>query len=176
MGTAEFASRLGLLTANCHIAHGIYLDRAGRAMLAASGTVPALCPRSNLSLGQRPPPIADYLRERVPFAIGTDSLGSSQSLDPLDDVALLRTLAADADYDHPDLDERLLEAATLGGARAMGLDHLLGSIDIGKRADLAVFDIQANAAGAERTLVSAGGSHCIATIAGGRVRWERRAR
>ncbi|MGF1667118.1 MAG: amidohydrolase family protein [Acidimicrobiia bacterium] len=176
LGTAEFAASLGLLTAQCHIAHGIYLDGAGRAMLAASGTVPALCPRSNLSLGQSPPPIADYLRERVPFAIGTDSLGSTQSLDPMDDVAVLRTLAADAGYDHPDLGRRLLEAATLGGARAMGLDGLLGSLEAGKRADLAIFDVEAQAADVEGALTGTGGSHCLATIVGGVVRWEPRTR
>jgi aminodeoxyfutalosine deaminase len=176
MGTAEFASSLGLLTQQCHIAHGIYLDRAGRAMLAASGTVAALCPRSNLSLGQSPPPIADYLLERVPFAVGTDSLGSTRTLDPLDDVALLRTLAVEAGYDQPDLDRRLLEAATLGGARAIGLDHLVGSLEVGKRADLAVFDVDGRGVDVERALTRMGGSHCLSTIVGGVLRWERRAR
>ncbi len=176
LGTAEFAASLGLMTANCHIAHGIYLDRAGRAMLAASGTVPALCPRSNLTLGQSPPRIAAYLREGVPFAIGTDSLGSSQSLDPLDDVAVLRTLAREDGYEDADLDRRLLEAATLGGARAMGLEHLLGSLDVGKRADLAVFAGETATADAERSLVQSGGTRCLATLTAGQLRWERRAR
>lgn len=176
LGTAEFAATLGLLAADCHIAHGIYLDGAGRAMLAAAGTVPALCPRSNLSLGQSPPPVADYLLERVPFAIGTDSLGSTRSLDPMDDVALLRELAIDAGYQHQDLDRRLLEAATLEGARALGLGHLLGSLDVGKRADLAVFDVAAAPADVEGALTRAGGTHCLAGIVGGELRWERRAR
>jgi aminodeoxyfutalosine deaminase len=176
MGTAEFAASLGLLTGQCHIAHGIYLDRTGRAMLAASGTVPALCPRSNLSLGQRPPPIADYLQEGVPFAIGTDSLGSAPSLDPMDDVALLRRLAGEAGYDHPDLDRRLLEAATLGGARAIGLDEMVGSLEVGKRADLAVFDVDERGADVEQALTRMGGSRCLSTLVGGVPRWERRAR
>jgi aminodeoxyfutalosine deaminase len=167
MGTAEFVGSLGLLDSRCHFAHGVYLDRAGRAMLKAAGTVVALCPRSNLTVGLDPPPVADYLREEVPFAVGTDSLGSSTSLDPLEDVALLRNLATEGGYDGDDLDSRLLRAATIEGARAMGLDHLLGTIEIGKRADLAVFDLDVDVDHAEEALVTSGAGRCSATIISG---------
>ena len=63
------------------------------------GTSVALCPRSNLTVGIDPPPVADFLREGVPFCVGTDSLGSNASLDLLADVALLRRLAVDGGYD-----------------------------------------------------------------------------
>ena len=70
--------------------------------------------------------MAAYLRERVPFAVGTDSLGSNRSLDLLEDVAALRGLALDGGYAEADLDRRLLAAATVIGARSMGLDVVEG--------------------------------------------------
>jgi aminodeoxyfutalosine deaminase len=167
MGTTEFAASLGLFAQDCHLAHGIYLDAAGRAAMRRAGTIVALCPRSNLSLAQAPPPVAAYLEEAVPFAVGTDSLGSVASLDLMADIALLRRLAVANGYDRPDLDRRLIRAATLTGARALGLDAVLGSIDPGKRADLAVFSLDSDAAGAERALTERASGACSGVIVGG---------
>ena len=128
----------------------------------------ALCPRSNLTVGGDPPPIADYLTEGRRIAVGTDSLGSSQSLDLLEDLALLAELAIEGGYDRTDLDDRLLKAATLGGAEALGLEGVIGTLEHGKQADFAVFDVDSVA-----SLVRDGPGSCLATVAGGVVRWER---
>ncbi len=194
MSAAELVERLGLTGPDCHIAHGVYLGKAGRAIMARTGTVVALCPRSNIVVGIDPPPVADFLREEVPFAVGTDSLGSSPSLDLLDDVAMLRRLAVDGGYTDEDLDRRLLAAATIGGAIALGLDDQLGTLEPGKRADLAVFDVAVadlsvdrpspeqapveqtaverspvEQTPVERSLVEHGAGRCQATIIGGKV-------
>lgn len=166
MGAAEYARYCGLLGSDSHMAHGVYLDEEGRDILDRSGTYVALCPRSNLTVGGDPPPAADYLRESRRIAVGTDSLGSSQSLDLLDDVALLAELASDDGYEETDLEERLIHAATLGGAHALGLEHAIGSLEPGKRADFAVFDVDS-----VTTLVREGAGSCLATVAGGAVRW-----
>lgn len=167
MGAAEYARHCQLIEADSHMAHGVYLNAGEREILDRAGTYVALCPRSNLTVGGDPPPVADYLRERRLIAVGTDSLGSSQSLDLLDDVALLAQLAEDAGYDDVDLEDRLLRAATLGGATALGLEGVIGSLDRGKRADFAVFDV-----GSVGALVRRGAGNCVATVAGGVVRWE----
>lgn len=165
MGAAEYADTCGLLGPDSHMAHGVYLDRPGRELLDRAGTYVALCPRSNLTVGGDPPPIADYLTENRPIAVGTDSLGSSQSLDLLEDVALLAELAIEGGYGRPDLEKRLLKAATLGGSTALGLDDIIGSLEPGMRADLAVFDVDSLS-----ELVRAGGGRCIATIVAGELR------
>jgi cytosine/adenosine deaminase-related metal-dependent hydrolase len=174
MGTGALTEALGLLGPTCHIAHGVYLGAEGRAIMAANRTVVALCPRSNLTVGIDPPPVADYLAEDVPFAIGTDSLGSTPSLDLMADVALLRRLAVDGGYRRPDLDRRLLAAATLGGAAAIGLDHRIGSLEPGKRADLAwfEFDSPVDTENVERRLVESAAGRCVATAIGGVTRWH----
>lgn len=170
VGAAEYAYRSDLLGPDSHVAHGVYLDRAGRRLLADLGTYVALCPRSNLIVGSDPPPVADYLRDGVPFAVGTDSLGSSGSLDPLEDLALLRQLAVEGGYTAADLDRRLLTAATLGGARALGLDGAVGALTPGRRADFAVFAIDAPTEQVERALVQEGAGTCQAVVTGGVLR------
>lgn len=166
MGAAEYARHCGLLGPDSHMAHGVYLDKQGRDILDRAGTYVALCPRSNLTVGGDPPPVADYLRENRPIAVGTDSLGSSQSLDLLEDVALLAKLARDAGYEEADLEDRLLRAATLGGASALGLEDVVGTLEPGKRADFAAFDVDS-----VDTLVQTGTGSCLTTVAGGMIRW-----
>ena len=165
LGTGAYVQSLGVLGPTCHIAHGVYLGVEGRAIMAAEETLVALCPRSNHIVGVDHPPVADFLREDVPFAVGTDSLGSSPSLDLLHDVAELRRLALADGFDAPGLDDQLLRAATLHGAKALGLDDVTGSLEVGKRADLAVFDVADVA-----DLVRSGAGRCSATIIGGTLR------
>lgn len=141
-GVVQYLDTLGVLTPHSHLAHGIYVDSDDRALLRERGVSVALCPRSNAVIGLDAPPIADYLRERNPIGVGTDSLSSSPSLSVLDDVAELHRLARAQGYTDGDLHERLLHAATAGGARALGLDAgptPSGTLTPGARADLAVF-------------------------------------
>jgi cytosine/adenosine deaminase-related metal-dependent hydrolase len=172
MGAAEFASSCGLLGTDSHVAHGVYLGREGRAILRSAGTYVALCPRSNLTVGIDPPPVADFLTEDSLIAVGTDSLGSNTSLDLLQDVAVLRELAVGGGYDRPDLDRRLLAAATLGGAAAIGLDTDLGSLEPGKRADITVFGVDPEISSVERRIVEDGAGNCLATLVAGEIRWK----
>nr|WP_133765849.1 amidohydrolase family protein [Amnibacterium kyonggiense] len=138
----EFVDRLGVLGPDCHVAHGVYMAAEDRALLRARGTSVALCPRSNEVIGLEEPPVAAYLSEGSPIAVGTDSLSSSPSLDPMADVAALVGIARRQGYAGGDLHERLLAAATLGGARAMGIDigpDRLGHLAVGAIADLTGF-------------------------------------
>ncbi|ROP72147.1 amidohydrolase family protein [Curtobacterium sp. PhB115] len=169
-----FVDRLGVLGPDCHIAHGVYMTAADRALLRARGTAVALCPRSNAVIGLDPPPVADYLREGSPIAIGTDSLSSSPSLDLMADVTALHRIARAQGYGHRDLHERLLAAATLGGAHAMGLavgPDRIGHLAVGARADLAVFDVDARTVpDALAELVEDGAGRAAATVIRGVVR------
>jgi cytosine/adenosine deaminase-related metal-dependent hydrolase len=171
-----FVDRLGVLGPDCHIAHGVYMTAADRALLRARGTAVALCPRSNAVIGLDPPPVADYLREGSGIAIGTDSLSSSPSLDLMADVTALHRIARAQGYGHRDLHERLLAAATLGGAHAMGLavgPDRIGHLAVGARADLAVFDVDARTVpDAFAQLVEDGAGRASATIIRGVLRAE----
>lgn len=171
----DFVDRLGVLGPDCHVAHGVYMTASDRALLRARGTAVALCPRSNQVIGLDPPPVAAYLREGSAIAVGTDSLSSSPSLDLMSDVASLYSIARDQGYAKADLHSRLLSAATLGGAHAMGLDlgaDRSGQLAVGAVADLAFFETSGS-----RTddvlaeLVEAGSGRVAATVIDGRLRW-----
>src|SRR5699024_12160940 len=116
-----FLDHLGVLAPDSHIAHGIYITGRDRSRLRAHGTSAALCPRSNEVIGLDAPPVAAYLREGNLICVGTDSLSSSPSLDPLADVARLYEIAREQGYRKADLHQRLFHAVTLGGAHAIGL-------------------------------------------------------
>ncbi|MGH3447159.1 MAG: amidohydrolase family protein [Nocardioidaceae bacterium] len=167
MRTAEFARSLGLLGPDSHVAHGVYLDADGRQILREQQTAVALCPRSNRTIGLDLPPVADYLREGGPIAVGTDSLASCPSLSLLEDVALLRQTALEGGYPEHGVDRRLIEAATLGGARAIGLRDRVGSLEVGKRADMAVFAVEPSVGAGESEVVRHGARRCVGVVVGG---------
>ncbi|MCW2569784.1 MAG: amidohydrolase [Mycobacterium sp.] len=155
----------GLLGPDSHVAHGIHVSAADRALLRRRGTVVALCPRSNARLGSGEAPVAAYRAEGNLVAVGTDSLASSPSLDLLGDVAALRELALRQGSPEEGLDRWLVEAATVGGARALGRDDL-GVLRPGARADLAAFAVDGEPYAA---LVAAGEGSCVGTVVQGEI-------
>jgi cytosine/adenosine deaminase-related metal-dependent hydrolase len=150
-----------------HVAHGVHVDAADRAILREHQTVVALCPRSNEILQAGTAPIAGYLADANPIAVGTDSLASSPSLDLLADVKRLRDLSREQGYSEPDLGLRLIQAATLGGAQALG-DDRLGRLVPGGLADLAVFEVPTDQDPYD-SLVEHGEGRCTATVLSGRL-------
>jgi cytosine/adenosine deaminase-related metal-dependent hydrolase len=189
LSPVAFLDKLGVFGSDVHAAHCVHCDPADREVLRARGVYAALCVRSNEILQSGRPPVADYLREGSPFGIGTDSLASSPSLDLLEEAAALRGLARDQGYAEEDLDRRIITAATLGGAGAMGLADA-GRLEPGARADLAVFGVVSNGAGAVNGAVvgsgataglvadpwgtlldaaAAGVHRCLATVLGGTI-------
>ena len=163
----EHCLELGGLGPDVHVAHGVHVDARDRAILREEQTVVALCPRSNEILQAGTAPIAGYLSDGNPLAVGTDSLASTPSLDLLADVQRLRDIAREQGYSEPDLARRLVEAATLGGAQALG-DPAIGRILPGGPADLAVFDVPMTGDPFE-ALVEHGVGRCTATVLGGRL-------
>jgi cytosine/adenosine deaminase-related metal-dependent hydrolase len=176
----DFVDQLGVLGPDCHIAHGVYLDAHDRDVLRARTTAVALCPRSNRVIGLDEPPVAAYLDEGNLIAVGTDSLASSPSLDLLADVAELHDIARRQGYAKPDLALRLLRAATLGGATALGLatgPGRVGQLQAGAIADLAFLDVPADGGvlDAIENVVRHGAGQVAATLLGGALRWSGRA-
>jgi cytosine/adenosine deaminase-related metal-dependent hydrolase len=162
---AELAA-LGALGAGSHLAHGVHCDAADRAELRDTGTIVALCPRSNETLGVGRAPVAAYRAEGNTVAVGTDALSSAPSLDLLADVAALRAIALAQGSPEPGLDRWLIEAATTGGATAMGRDDI-GALRPGARADLAAFDVSTDLD--PFAAVAAGAGRCAGAVLAGRI-------
>jgi aminodeoxyfutalosine deaminase len=171
----DFVDQLGVLGPDCHIAHGVYLNAHDREVLRARMTAVALCPRSNRVIGLDDPPVAAYLSEGNLIAVGTDSLASSPSLDLLADVAALYDIARGQGYGASNLASRLLRAATLGGAIALGMStgpDRVGQLQVGALADLAFVDVPAASVNeAMENVVRFGSGQVAATLLGGEQRW-----
>jgi 5-methylthioadenosine/S-adenosylhomocysteine deaminase len=130
----RYLSETGALGASTLLAHGVCVDANDLALLAASDTAVAHCPRSNTRLLNGRLPWAAYRAAGVRLALGTDSLASSQSLAVWEEATYAQALHTQAG-EPPTLDE-MLRLATLGGADALGLVDELGSLEPGKRAKL----------------------------------------
>ena len=112
------------------------------AILKETGTSVSHNPVSNMMLGDGVAPVVEMLRQGVNVALGTDGAASNHSQDLFDTMKAASLLQKvhhqDAGVIKP---YDVLRMATIGGAKALGLDSLCGTIEVGKRADLILVDI-----------------------------------
>jgi 5-methylthioadenosine/S-adenosylhomocysteine deaminase len=124
--------------------HGVHLAASDIALLATHGGHVVHCPVSNMKLGAGVAPVAALLASGVNVALGTDGAASNNRLDLLSELRIAALLAKVATADPSVLPaQKALEVATLGGARALGLDDEIGSLVAGKQADIAAVDLSA---------------------------------
>jgi 5-methylthioadenosine/S-adenosylhomocysteine deaminase len=136
--------KLGLLGPNLLAVHCVHLNSAEIALLARHGCSIAHCPSSNLKLGSGIAPVSEFLKAGVNIGIGTDGAASNNRLDLFAEMRLAALLAKGASGDPQIMPaHHALEAATLGGARALGLQEHIGSITPGKFADLTAVNLSA---------------------------------
>jgi len=132
----------GLATSNTVAAHALYLSDAEFDSWPDYGIPIAHCPASNLKIEARTLPLA-RLAGRVPIGLGTDWTVTNNSMDLLAEARLAALVGKMKADDPTVLDVRqMVRMLTIDGARALGINRLTGSIEPGKRADLAVFDLR----------------------------------
>jgi 5-methylthioadenosine/S-adenosylhomocysteine deaminase len=133
----ERLRRLGLLGPQLIAVHGVHLEAGEIDLLAHEGCHLAHCPSSNLKLGSGIPPMSAVQARGLNFGLGTDGAASNNRLDLFHEMRHAALLAKGASQNAETLDAHAtLHAATLGGARALGLDGKIGSLLPGKVADL----------------------------------------
>lgn len=144
VSTMRYLQDLGVLDTHPLLAHCINVDEADLALIQAAGAGVAHCPKSNAKLGHGRAPFRQFVQTGIKVGLGSDSVASNNSCDILEE-ARFATLVARLDRnDQAISSEQTLFAATLGGARAMGLDDRIGSLEQGKQADLAVVSLAAS--------------------------------
>lgn len=130
-------AKLGLLGPDLLAAHGVHLLDYEIDMLAAYGCHIAHCPSSNLKLASGIAPVVDLLAKGVNVALGTDGAASNNRLDIFSEMRLAALLAKGSTGDARALPaQQALAMATINGAKALGMDDKIGSIEVGKYADL----------------------------------------
>ncbi|KQZ56012.1 MULTISPECIES: TRZ/ATZ family hydrolase [unclassified Lysobacter] len=134
--------RLGLVTDRLIAVHMTQLTDAEIALCAERGVSVVHCPESNLKLASGFCPACKLHQAGVNLAIGTDGCASNNDLDMFGETRTAALLAKAVADDASALDAfSALRAATLGGARALGYETRIGSIEVGKQADLVCVDL-----------------------------------
>jgi cytosine/adenosine deaminase-related metal-dependent hydrolase len=138
-----YLESVGISGARAAVAHCVWVDAHEINRLARQGTNVVHCPSSNLKLGSGVAKIPEMLEAGCHVALGADGAPCNNRLDVFAEMrlaALVQKPRLGADVL---VAAQVLELATLGGARALGLAHEIGSIAVGKRADLVVLDLRA---------------------------------
>jgi 5-methylthioadenosine/S-adenosylhomocysteine deaminase len=175
MTPVAWLDAIGFLGPRVIGAHGVWLTDADIAIVKRSGAAISHNPASNMKLASGVAPVPKYLAAGIAVGLGTDGAASSNDLDmfgAMRQAAFLHKLASKDPRVVPA--SAALEMATIGGARALGLDRLVGSLEVGKRADLIVVAMD----GARQTPLYNPVSHLVyvshgddvrATVVNGRV-------
>lgn len=147
-GPVQFLERHGLIDSRTLVVHGVQFDDEALRRLKDLGATLVTCPRSNRWVGAGYPPIERFYRSGVPVAVGTDSLASVEDLNLFSELKTMRWLAPSVPA------RRILESATIVGARALGLGHELGTLEPGKSADMIAVKLPADVTDVEEYLLS----------------------
>jgi len=145
---------LGIADKHVVLAHCIHLDEQEMKTLARTKTNVAHCPSSNLKLGSGIAPVAEMLERGIPVSLGADGAPCNNRLDMFTEM---RTAALLQKAQHgPEVlpAARMLRIATIDGARALGLAEEIGSLEVDKRADLIVVDLNNLHAAPETEVIS----------------------
>jgi 5-methylthioadenosine/S-adenosylhomocysteine deaminase len=174
MRNVAYLDSVGLSGAHVVLAHCVHLDEVELEILARTHTNVAHCPSSNLKLGSGIAPITDMLDRDISVSLGADGAPCNNRLDMFTEM---RTAALLQKAMHgPEVlpAHRALRMATIEGARALGLVDSVGSLEVGKRADVIVVDLNQPHASPEADVISslvysAQASDVRATVIDGRI-------
>lgn len=138
----EYLERLGVLSARPLLAHCIKVSETDIRRIADSGSTIAHCPKSNAKFGHGYAPFEQFLTAGIGVGLGSDSVASNNVCDMLEESRFATLAARNRDRSLRFIPAgEMLETATLGGAKALGLDHLIGTLEPGKQADIAVISL-----------------------------------
>jgi 5-methylthioadenosine/S-adenosylhomocysteine deaminase len=170
-----YLDSLGVSGAHVMLAHCIHLDEEEMTMLARTKTNVAHCPSSNLKLGSGIARVSEMLERGISVSLGADGAACNNRLDMFTEMRTAALLQKALHGPEVLPAARALRMATVGGARALGLEKEIGSLELGKRADVIVVNLaQPHLIPARDDVVSAlvysaGSSDVRTTIIDGRV-------
>lgn len=186
VSTIQYLNDLGVLQTRPLLAHCIHVDEADQETLNQTETRVAHCPKSNAKLGHGMAPFARFLEKRIAVGLGSDSVASNNTCDLLEEarfallLARAKSIAVGGDTAESGAQgnrslsaDEVIHTATLGGARALGLEGQIGELREGLQADFAVVSLdgphQIPSYDATHTLIfSSSGRDVVLTVVAGR--------
>ncbi|MGV0153996.1 8-oxoguanine deaminase [Rhodococcus sp. GB-02] len=137
----EYMERVGWVGPDVWYAHAVHLDDAGIETMARTGTAAAHCPTSNARLGAGIARAADLVNGGVTVGLGVDGAASNEACSLIEESRHALLFARAKGGPQTMTVRKALELGTIGGARVLGRDSEIGSIEVGKLADLAVWKL-----------------------------------
>ena len=135
----EYLRRIGVLRVKPLLAHCITVSEGDIKLIALSGSRIAHCPKSNAKFGHGYAPFEAFLDTGIAVGLGSDSVASNNTCDMLEESRFASLAARNRVGSSRFITAgEMLETATLGGAKALGLSDQIGSLEPGKQADVAV--------------------------------------
>ncbi len=151
----RYLDRLGVLDERSLLAHCVFLTDGDVRILSDRGSHIMHCPKSNGKLGSGTAPIPECLQHGVPVALGTDSMVSNNNLDMLEEMHFCTLIHRSVRRDPAVVTAgQVFEMSTIAGARALGLDGEIGSLQPGKRADVVLLALQPPGGVSEHSMLS----------------------
>ena len=140
----QFLHNAGMLDGNHHVvlAHGIHLTAQDIQLIRPNKGGIAHNPMSNLKLGCGIANIKQYIEQGITISLGTDGPGSATSLDLFKEIKIAAGLQKVKHFDPTALDaQTVLRMATIEGAKVLALEHKVGSLEVGKKADVILINM-----------------------------------
>ncbi len=177
----HYLERLGVLAARPLLAHCVKADQSDITRIANYGATIAHCPKSNAKFGHGYAPLEDFLAAGIDVGLGSDSVASNNVCDLFEEARFAAFAARNRTKAKRFVSAKdVMELATIGGARALRMDGMIGTLEPGKSADLAVVSLaslrQQPVSDIYATLVfGTSASDVNATIVNGKEIYRRRA-
>lgn len=137
-----YLHELGLTGPHVVLAHCIWLNETEKEILATTGTQVAHCPSCNLKLGSGVAPVPELMSRGVNVTLGADGAPANNNLDMFKEMHLAALIQKPLHGPTAMPAWQVVEMATLGGARALGLEQEIGSLEVGKKADVVIVDLR----------------------------------
>ena len=141
ISTIQYLDQCGILETKPLLAHCINVDKRDIETIRMKGASVAHCPKSNAKLGHGFAPFADFIKSDLKAGLGSDSVASNNTCDIFEEARFALLLSRAVNRNVLIKAEDVLRAATIGGARALGLEKKIGSLVEGKEADLIIVSL-----------------------------------
>lgn len=137
----EYLERIGILDEKTLLVHAVWADKKDMRIISKHDTKVCHNPQSNMKLGSGIAPVPEYLKEGITVGLGTDGCASNNDPDLFKEMDVAAKIHKANLLDPTVMDAKtVLQMATIKGARAIGLEDEIGSLEKGKQADIIIID------------------------------------
>lgn len=142
MRNVVYLDQIGLATSRLILAHCVWLNEEEKRIIKERGIKVSHCPGSNLKLASGIAEVPDLLNMQIPISLGADGAPCNNNLDMFKEMRLASIMQKSIHGPTSMNAYTVFRMATIGGAEAMGLDKQIGSLEVGKKADLVILNLE----------------------------------